>query len=82
MALFEQLKQQLTLQREEGDLPDWLTAELAEIADRPELYADREPLVQQLLGQVQDYDPYAGAGCFSDSCSLEDIRRTLRQLKA
>lgn len=82
MALFDELKQQAMLQLTDGDMPDWLVAELLEIADSPDLYADRGQLVQQLIEQVRSYDPYAGAGCFSDSCSLDELRRTLRQLKA
>jgi hypothetical protein len=82
MSIFEELRQAVLLQHEEGDLPEWLLADILEVADSPDRYADRVQLVQHLINQVRDYDPYAGAGCFSDSCGLEDIRRTLRQLKS
>lgn len=82
MSIFEELRQAVLLNHEEGDLPEWLLADLLEVADSPEHYADRQQLVQHLIEQVRDYDPYAGAGCFSDACSLDDIRRTLRRLKS
>jgi len=82
MSIFDELRQAVMLQHEESDLPECLVVELLEIVESPSRYAGREPLVQRLIEQVRDYDPYAGAGCFSDACSLEDIRRTLRQLEA
>ena len=80
MSICEELRQAALLQHEEGDLPEWLLADILEVADSPDRYADRGQLVQLLVNQVRGYDPYAGAGCFSESFGLEDIRRTLRQL--
>jgi len=82
MSIFEELRQAVLLQHEEGDLPEWLLADILAVADSPDRYADREQLVQHLINQVRDYDPYAGAGCFSESFGLEDIRSTLRKLKS
>jgi len=80
MSIFEELRQAALLQHEEGDLPEWLLADILEIAGSPDRYAVFEQLVRQLIDQVRGYDPYAGAGCFSTSFGLEDIRRTLRQI--
>lgn len=80
MSIFEELRQAALLEHEEGDLPEWLLADILEVVDSPSRYADREQLVQQVIDQVRGYDPYAGSGCFSTSFGPEDIRRTLRQL--
>lgn len=80
MALFEELKQSVLLQHEQGDFPDWLLAVVLEIAANPVRYAGKEQLVETLVMQIRRYDPYAGVGCFDTSFGVEGIRKTVRQL--
>lgn len=67
------------MEHEQGELPASLLAEILAIAENPAPYAKNKEGISLLITQIQNYDPYAGAGCFSFSFSLEDIRRTLRQ---
>lgn len=80
--IFELLQRALDAARQEGDFPDWLTADIQAIVNQSENYRGKEDLVRTLTGQIHDYDPYAGCGCFSDSCGISDLERTLKQLKA
>ncbi|HAD03146.1 MAG: hypothetical protein A2091_12925 [Desulfuromonadales bacterium GWD2_61_12] len=68
------------IEQHQDDLPETLAAELravAAVGSTPELAA----LVTELARQVEDYDPYAGAGCFGDACSATTIAATLQRLK-
>lgn len=69
------------IQLQQDDLPEALAAELRFVAaagSTPEVAA----LIMELARQVEDYDPYAGAGCFGDACSVTTIAATLQRLKA
>ena len=76
-----ELKSVALRQNLEGELPSWLLAEVLTIADDPERYGEADPLIEILIGQIRDYDPYAGAGCFSDSVGISMIEATLCQIK-
>ena len=67
-------------QNEEGDFPSWLLTDILALARAPERYAGKEDLVELLIRQVQDYDCYAGAGCFNASVSADTIKATLREI--
>ena len=82
MTVFAALQQEVQRRRQDSEFPEWLLPTLAEVAGHPERFQDRLPLVAALLEQLESFDPYAGAGCFSASASLADIERTLRQLVA
>lgn len=79
---FEQLQQALDAARREEDFPVWLATEIQAIVGQPEDYEGRASLIRILTGQIRNYDPYAGCGCFSDSCGISDLERTLKQLKS
>jgi len=69
------------IQQQQDELPEALTAELRAVVaagSTPDVAA----LVMELARQVEDYDPYAGAGCFGDACSVTTIAATLQRLKA
>lgn len=80
MDIFEALRQAVDQQSRDGELPDFLLPPLAAILTDPGKYSDRGDLLRQLLKQLRHFDPYAGSGCFCDSASVEDIRRTLQRL--
>ena len=80
MALFEELKQSVLLQHEQGDFPDWLLAIVLEIAAKPDRYAGKEQLVETLVTQIRRYDPYAEVGCLDASFGVKAIRKTVQQL--
>ncbi len=79
--VFKQLQQALDAAQQEGDFPDWLAADIQTILSQPQNYPDKEALISTLTEQIGDYDPYAGCGCFSDSCGISDLERTLKQLE-
>lgn len=77
---FQLLQRALATAQREGEFPDWLATDIQAILRQPENYPGKEFLVRTLTAQIRDYDPYAGSGCFSDSCGIGDLERTLSQL--
>lgn len=63
-----------------GEIPDDLVPLLLALAGQPEKYAEKEDVVDKLVGQLVSFDTYAGVGCFCDSASAADIKRTLQEL--
>ena len=80
MELFDRLREKAVKEHRSGEFPSWLLAEVLVIADRPDLYRDKADLVQMLIMQIGDFDPYAGAGCFGDSVGAETIRATIGRI--
>lgn len=78
MDLFARLAQTAHRQHEEADLPAGLLEEILKIAGAPPVHAGKEELIELLIRQVEDFDSYAGAGCFGDSVSAGAIEATLR----
>ena len=81
MDLFEELRAVSLKQSKDGEFPVWLLAEILGIADASDRYADKIHLVKNLIAQVGDYDPYAGAGCFGTSVGAGTIQATLHQIQ-
>jgi hypothetical protein len=48
-------------------------AEVMVMVEDPERYADKAHLVEMLIAQIGNFDPYAGAGCFDTSVGAETI---------
>ena len=63
-----------------GEIPDDLVPALRAVAGQPEKYAGKEDVVDKLVGQLVSFDIYAGVGCFCESASAADIKRTLQEL--
>ena len=80
MTVFAELQEAIRRRSQDPDFPDWLRPALQAVATSPDRYRDRQDLVALLRDQVLDFDPYAGAGCFSEAASLADIERTLTRL--
>uniref|UniRef100_A0A831UC78 Uncharacterized protein n=1 Tax=Geobacter metallireducens TaxID=28232 RepID=A0A831UC78_GEOME len=81
MDLFEELRTVAVRQNQEGDFPDWLLSDVLAIADDPGKHGESLPLVETLIAQIRDYDPFAGTGCFDTSVGIEQIRATIRRLR-
>jgi len=80
MDLFEELRGAAVQQNEEAEFPSWLLADVLDIANRPDSYADRIHLVELLLAQIRNFDSYAGTGCFDSSVSADTISGTIRRI--
>jgi hypothetical protein len=80
MDIFDELRQAVTEQYEEGDLPKWLADPVLEVVAKREEYQGKEYLVEILTAQLREYDVYAEAGCCKWAYDHEDIKRTLRWL--
>ena len=80
MTLVDALRCVAEEQNQEAELPDALLAEILEISKEPLLLQEQDTLVRRLLGQLHNFDLYAGAGCFSDSCGVKEINDTLKLL--
>ena len=81
MEQFEQLRAAAILHNREGEFPSWLLSDVIEIADHPELYADKAHLIELLQAQIEEFDSYAGAGCFNASIGPGTIRATVGQIR-
>jgi predicted DNA-binding protein (UPF0251 family) len=68
--------------REQGEFPDWLLKDMQAIAEDPARYSSSIELVALLVRQAENYDPYAGAGCFDTSVGADTIGATLRRIMA
>lgn len=79
-----ELSQRLTMvavqQNEEAEFPSWLLEEVLGIAADLTLVEDNVFLVETLIEQIENYDPYAGAGCFDTSVNSESIQQTIRRI--
>lgn len=63
-------------------LPDVAVAEITALAASIDTLQGREELLLTLLGQLHDYDPYAGVGCFGSGATLAEIRTTIESLQS
>jgi len=66
--------------QENGELPDFLAAEIFSLLSVSRFLVGRDNLLQLLLEQIETFDPYAGAGCFNEGSTVEGIRQTLALL--
>lgn len=82
MNLFEKLRAVALQQSMGGEFPDWLLEDILKIADAPDSHADKVDLIETLITQIGDFDPYAGTGCFGNSVGADAIRTTIRQVAA
>jgi len=82
MDLFEKLRAVALQQSMGGEFPDWLLEDILKIADTPDSHADKVQLIETLIMQIGDFDPYAGTGCFDSSVGPDAIRSTIRQVLA
>jgi hypothetical protein len=81
MDLFENLRAVALQQSRDGEFPVWILADILQIASNPARYADQVHLVEILITQIGDYDPYAGAGCFGTSIGSGTIQATIHQIQ-
>lgn len=81
MDLFKELEEATNQQFLHGDLPQWLADPVLAVARSPELFHEKEYLVEILLAQIREYDVYADTGCCKWAYDHEDIARTLRWLE-
>lgn len=82
MELFEELRAVALRQNLGNEFPSWLLSDVMTIADEPELYGDKTHLIELLIDQISNFDPYAGTGCFDTSVGAETIQKTIRQVLA
>ena len=78
----ELIERLLVTARNHEDLPGEIVDAVTALRDAPERLEGRDALLLTLLDQLNEYDPYAGVGCFGGGSSLEDIRQTLARLRA
>ncbi|MBT0666449.1 hypothetical protein KI809_19245 [Geobacter pelophilus] len=80
MELFEKLRAVALQQNLDNEFPSWLLAEVMTIADEPDLYEEKVHLIELLIDQIDNFDPYAGTGCFDTSVGAETIQSTIRRV--
>lgn len=78
--IFEKLRIIAVQQNQLGEFPFWLMDEVINIADNQQQYQDKKQLIETLLYQINNFDLYAGTGCFDNSFGVEAIQSTLRKL--
>ena len=80
MTLLEELRQVAVEQNQDAELPDSLLSEILTLVERPGVLACEAEL-KKLIGQLRNFDLYAGAGCFSESCGIREITETVQQIR-
>jgi hypothetical protein len=80
MDLFVRLADAVRRQHSEGELPDFMLAPLLQVAEHPELFADKTELVAELLERVEQYETYSNVCCEKIGFCLEDLQATLERL--
>jgi len=78
--LADKLKESLQYSQDNLDFPDFLAREIEIIMEKPNLMDSKKELIESLIFQVSDYDPYAEAGCCKDATSPEDIKKTINNI--
>jgi hypothetical protein len=78
--LASKLKESLAYSQENLDFPDFLAREIEIIIQKPNIMEEKKDLVESLIFQVSDYDPFAEAGCCKDATSPEDIKKTINMI--
>lgn len=81
MDVFARLAHAARKQNAEGELPDFIVPLLLKIANNPEEFAGREELVGKLVERVLLYETYSEMCCEKMGYGLEDIHRTLDELR-
>lgn len=81
MDLFSRLASTVRQQNAEGELPDFIVPLLLKVAENPVEFADRQELVARLIKYVEEYQTWSEMCCEKVGYSLEDIHRTLDQMK-
>ncbi|MCD6526550.1 MAG: hypothetical protein J7K75_06140 [Desulfuromonas sp.] len=80
MEIFVQLSEAIEREHQQGELPDYLLEPLQQVAQQPQQFADRKPLVEKLLVQLNGFDAYCDCGCFAEGYNSQDLSNTLQQL--
>lgn len=80
MELLERLAETAKRQHREADLPASILARILALAAAPGRLSD-EADIALLLQQVEDFDSYAGAGCFGDAVSAATLEATLKRFR-
>jgi len=78
--LADKLKESLQYSQDNLEFPDFLAREIEIIMGKPELMESKREMIELLIYQVSDYDPYAEAGCCKDATSPEDIKKTINSI--
>ncbi|QWV93317.1 hypothetical protein KP004_19465 [Geomonas oryzisoli] len=81
MDLSAQLAETARRQHDDAGLPAWLVEDILALCAAPGVCDVDEELIRRLLRQVEEFDSYAGVGCFGDSASAADIEATLTELR-
>ncbi len=74
------LKESLAYSRDNLDFPDFLAREIEVIINKPNIINKNKDLVELLIFQLSDYDPFAEAGCCKTATSPEDIKKTINKI--
>lgn len=68
-------------QSEEADLPEFLLQQILELCLELPRCMRSPDLVHRLLHQVEEFDSYAGTGCFCGSVGAATIQATLKEIE-
>lgn len=79
MNVAETLKRAARSCHEERDLPTDLYDKVCSLADVAETLDPA--LLSTLMQQLEEYDPYAGVGCFCEGTTLSSLKETVSRLE-
>ena len=81
MIVLEELRLVATEKNQDADLPDSLLSAILALVENPDVL-QHEADLRKLIGQLHNFDLYAGAGCFSESCGVKEVAETIQLIQA
>lgn len=81
MNPFVRLLRSARQQHEENHFPAELLGEVQQLVANADALAGREAQIAELAARIEDFDPYAGTGCFGEAASAAEIAALLKRLR-
>jgi len=76
MSIFEKILNEAERANREQELPDNLLEQIRGICSNSDKYHGNE-MLDDLLGRLADYEPFADVGCGNESFSTADVQRVV-----
>lgn len=80
MSIIDDLKEVLESAEEHQEFPTWLSDEINKIIAEPDKFSNKIEEIDNLIGTIEQYDPFAESGCFKEGTDHNDVQRVLKKI--